>query len=562
MKKILFVVLILLTIPFITAKSGSMKLLAVSNLEENPRGSLADLYLEIKEGSGRVFIDSFPLSKLDTQISTRFAKEIACNFIEVDCSGYDFFYTIRANSNIVGGPSAGAAITVLTVSVLEDLPLNKKASITGTINTGGIIGPVGSVLPKIDSASKSGIKKILIPKYSQINNTNLTEYENEYNVDIVEISQLKDAIKVFTGKDYSNNGEVNLSSSYVETMREISIDLCERAEQMTEQNYEPEDNSTAQVLLQKGKLALDNNQHYSAASYCFGSGLNSRNKQFQDENLTYPQILSKIRSSINTVESFENITEKYPLKTLTDLETYMAVIDRTTEAKDRLHSALSELNKNNTEESLYELAYALERLNSAKSWAVFFGTPGREFNLNKKVLEESCLKKISEVEERIQYVNLYMPRSTEDAKESVKKSYIDYNEGNPELCLYKSSIAKAKIDLILNSMSINPDYVDDVIEDRLNIVKSLIAKQNQRGIFPIVAYSYYEYADTLKETDKYSALLYLEYALELSSLDIYFEKKAIKLPEISSEYFFIFVSGLLIGTVIGIMLVRKPKKKR
>jgi len=406
MKKILFVVLILLTIPFITAKSGSMKLLAVSNLEENPRGSLADLYLEIKEGSGRVFIDSFPLSKLDTQISTRFAKEIACNFIEVDCSGYDFFYTIRANSNIVGGPSAGAAITVLTVSVLEDLPLNKKASITGTINTGGIIGPVGSVLPKIDSASKSGIKKILIPKYSQINNTNLTEYENEYNVDIVEISQLKDAIKVFTGKDYSNNGEVNLSSSYVETMREISIDLCERAEQMTEQNYEPEDNSTAQVLLQKGKLALDNNQHYSAASYCFGSGLNSRNKQFQDENLTYPQILSKIRSSINTVESFENITEKYPLKTLTDLETYMAVIDRTTEAKDRLHSALSELNKNNTEESLYELAYALERLNSAKSWAVFFGTPGREFNLNKKVLEESCLKKISEVEERIQYVNL------------------------------------------------------------------------------------------------------------------------------------------------------------
>ena len=73
---------------------------------------------------------------------------------------YDFFYTIRANSNIVGGPSAGAAITVLTVSVLEDLPLNKKASITGTINTGGIIGPVGSVLPKIDSASKSGIKKI------------------------------------------------------------------------------------------------------------------------------------------------------------------------------------------------------------------------------------------------------------------------------------------------------------------------------------------------------------------------------------------------------------------
>lgn len=127
--------------------------------------------------------------------------------------------------------------------------------------------------------------------------------------------------------------------------------------------------------------------------------------------------------------------------------------------------------------------------------------------------------------------------------------------------MYTASIAKAKIDLILNSISIDPDFTEEVIEDRLRIVKSLIAKQTERGIFPIVAYSYYEYADSLKETDQYSALLYLEYALELGNLDIYFEKKQIKLPKIKQEYLPVFASGMLVGILLTMVLKRKKTKK-
>ena len=93
---------------------GHIGLLTVAESSDNStpeHGGVADLYLVIKKGTGRIFIDSFPLSKLDTQITTRFASEIACDFLDKDCSQYDFFYTIRANSAIVGGPSAGAAAT-------------------------------------------------------------------------------------------------------------------------------------------------------------------------------------------------------------------------------------------------------------------------------------------------------------------------------------------------------------------------------------------------------------------------------------------------------------------
>ena len=241
----------------------------------------------------------------------------------------------------------------------------------------------------------------------------------------------------------------------------------------------------------------------------------------------------------------------------------MVVNDRLTESKEHLTQALFHLAKNNTNTTIYELAYGIERLNSAYSWSVFFDKPGRSFEINKNILEESCLKKISEVEERIQYIELYLPTSTSDARQAVRKSYDDYNSGQPELCLYKASIAKAKVDVVLNNMAINIDKIDEVIEDRSQVVRSIIAKQNQKDIFPILAYSYYEYANSLKENDKYSALLYLEYALELGNLDIYFPKKNFALPRfVKTEYVILYFSGLITGIVVGIIILRIIQKNR
>ena len=52
-KKIMLLLVVLLLIPAAIANSGSMKLLAVSSADtDNPQGSIADLELEIREGSG------------------------------------------------------------------------------------------------------------------------------------------------------------------------------------------------------------------------------------------------------------------------------------------------------------------------------------------------------------------------------------------------------------------------------------------------------------------------------------------------------------------------------
>ena len=80
MKKLFLILLgILLLSGIVSAQRGHMTLLAVKDINGELIGSSADLYLEIESGRGRVFMETRPLTKLDTQFSTRFAKDIACD---------------------------------------------------------------------------------------------------------------------------------------------------------------------------------------------------------------------------------------------------------------------------------------------------------------------------------------------------------------------------------------------------------------------------------------------------------------------------------------------------
>ncbi|MCK5140193.1 MAG: hypothetical protein KAQ85_10160, partial [Thermodesulfovibrionia bacterium] len=104
------------------------------------------------------------------------------------------------------------------------------------------------------------------------------------------------------------------------------------------------------------------------------------------------------------------------------------------------------------------------------------------------------------------------------------------------------------------------------IDNKLKAATRVIVKAERKDTFPILGYSYYEYAANLKDTDKFSALLYAEYALELSNLDIYFkEKKNTKLQIPPLDILQITIGillGLLIGLFINLLNKKQPKKKK
>ena len=567
----LFMMLSLVLSPYVLAEHGHMKLLAVKETENGYEGGIADLYLEIKPGSGRVFLETFPLTRTDTQMSTRFAKAIACDALERDCDDMDFFYTITADSAIIAGPSAGSSIAILTVSMLENLDLNENYASTGTINPGGLIGPVGGLKAKIEAAKKAGLKKVFIPAGELIvkldNSTvDLKNLSKELGIEIVEISTLSETVKEFTGREIKQRYKnIDISDEYTSTMKSLAKDLCDRSNKLKAEsrkiNYSINVSilrDNAYNLTSRGREAFERQTFYSSASYCFGANVEYSTLLFLSKNLSKEGSAKEIDKVKHEIKDFNARVENQEKKTITDLEAYIVIKERLADAEESANQALEILNKtNNTDRIARTLAYASERINSANSWATFLGKNGKAFNLNKDVLKKSCQNKISEADERKQYVELYFPNTLDNVKKEIDRASSELEKGNYELCLSTASKAKADVDIVLSIFGVDAPQYKNIVDRKLEIVKNNIARQAAKGTFPILGYSYYEYANSLKDNDLFSALLYSEYALELGNLDIYFKESNGKKKNINIDKnsFGIFLAGVLVG-ILTVSFIR------
>jgi uncharacterized protein len=576
---ILLAVLIAAPGALAVTRNGHIMLLAVYQEGDTFKGSPADVALEIKDGTGRVFLETIPLSKVDTQISTRFAKEMACSFAEADCDRYDFFYTIKSTAGIVGGPSAGGAISALTVAMLKDLEVDQETAMTGTINSGELIGPVGSLKEKVEAAKEAGIKVVLVPgvqaQQKEDNITNIVEYGKEIGVEVVPVTTLGDAVSKLTGVKFEEiEKEVEVPDTYKKVMEDVAGKLCSRTEEMLSQidvfNLSDRKEipfgwvqlqTDANNLTEKGKKALEEGNFYSAASYCFGAGVKANTMLHDDKNLGEEEKAEEASELRKKVNDFDKATERRQKETITDLQTYMIVKERILEARQYL-----ETGKNDSA----TLSYVAERLNSAVVWSEFFSKGGEEYNLDSEALKSSCSEILGEVDERFQYLNLFFPGLLNDLRNNLLTAHKHYQDGNYALCVYLASRTKAEANIMVTMLGVKEEVVDELLKQKLKAAKRAVTKQIEKGTFPIIAYSYYEYATSLSSDNKYAALIYAEYALELSDIDIYFEKQkqeglnTDKIRQTLKEYIptAMFVWGLVLGYLFCWVVMRERRKTR
>ncbi|PIZ50551.1 hypothetical protein COY27_06740 [Candidatus Woesearchaeota archaeon CG_4_10_14_0_2_um_filter_33_13] len=565
-----------------------LKLLAVQESGELYIGSDADLFLELKEGSGRVFLDTYPLTKLDTQISTRFAKEIACNHFKLDCERYDFIYTIKSRSSIIGGPSAGAAVSALTTIAVMDLEYTEEIAITGTINSGGIIGPVGGVKEKLEAASKAGVKKVLIAKgNSKVkleeneSELNLIAYGNEnLSLEVVEVMDIDEIVYQLTGKKINQqNNTIVINPEYNEIMKGLQQALCQRTKQIKEEITQAKiqlNESIINISLEKENLsneAVKRKDYYSAASFCFSNNIILKEQYFSNKLPSIKEIDLQFSLLNQKLQTLNTKLDQEKIETIANLQTLMIVKERLNDVDEQIKEYAEDSQDNNTEGRYYTLAYAEERFFSALSWMQFFSMNGKKIEIDQEKLKSSCLNKISEAEERNQYVNLFLsPVITEQIKEKITLSRDSYENENYELCLIKASQAKAESNAILSSLGVDNETATEFINSKNIAVERVISNNNAEDVFPILGYSYYQYSNSLKE-QPYTALIYLEYALDMSDLSIYFpaEEKSI-INKITNRLqfnkdFVLLFEGFLAGILVAItgfmlkkMFFKKPQK--
>ncbi|MGV8151182.1 MAG: S16 family serine protease [Candidatus Woesearchaeota archaeon] len=175
-----------------------MPIVAVS--AEN--GTLSTATFSLTNGEGRVLFDSDPAIDTDMQnsiiISTAYAKEYSNNMF----NDKDIIIDFNTSNEVIGGVSAGAAITVGTIAVLEGKKINKSIVLTGAISPDGNIRRVGEIREKAIAARNAGYTLFLVPPgQSRFRNQNYTLQELLNNtIEIREVATIDDAMKIMTLK--------------------------------------------------------------------------------------------------------------------------------------------------------------------------------------------------------------------------------------------------------------------------------------------------------------------------------------------------------------------------
>ncbi|AKB35281.1 putative ATP-dependent protease [Methanosarcina siciliae C2J] len=129
-------------------------------------GTLLNISTETRSGKGRVLVQTTPLMGVVFQDAANTAVFVAQQETGVSLSGSDVIFSIASDQEIPGvdGSSAGALMTLLTISAINGTELNDSITLTGTIDDEGNVGKIGGVFEKATAAEAGGKTLFLLPR--------------------------------------------------------------------------------------------------------------------------------------------------------------------------------------------------------------------------------------------------------------------------------------------------------------------------------------------------------------------------------------------------------------
>lgn len=182
----------------------NMYLLAVGSYRGSYSGVATQLKVALIPGDGSVYLSIDPLSELDMQSSLKVASLVAGFISGFDLSNYSVLVRIHSGTPIVGGPSAGAALTTALLSLFTGSALNESVVVTGMIMPDTLVGPVGGIPEKLEAAASVGAKLMVIPAGQRVSVSlktgspvDVVEAGRRSGVVVVEASTIYDVLKYF-----------------------------------------------------------------------------------------------------------------------------------------------------------------------------------------------------------------------------------------------------------------------------------------------------------------------------------------------------------------------------
>ncbi len=493
---------------------GSMKIFAVSGLDSAME---ATLNIEIHPGTGKVLANIDSLVGNTTQESQKNAVNATDLVIGNTKTKFDYIFEINSGAYSIDGPSAGAAMALLMVSMFKDKDIANDISMTGTISQEGYVGDVGGIYQKAKRASEVGIKLFMMPAGNRdqvvtidgnVEKIDLIDYAyKNWGLKIVEVQNLTDVL----GYVSKNIDEINISSIPVVKqdifqpdrldysialypMRNITVGYVEDAEENLaiakanlNQSSLIKDKSIQENILaivESAENAINEAKIYSSNNYLYSAANNSFiaivNVTIVNEILNNPSMLSEsstvLDEKIKALDEKIKLTEKRStLCSLERLEWCIGARQRLTWAEQKL-IILQEGKTNEALTRVSDYSYALGWIKISNDFLDVGITDSKYKFIESSVFKAEAQKRIIDVENKL-ILSTPEVSNDPDLLRRLGAAKINYEKGWYVTSMYDSATSMA----IINTREENNAAFDasafqtkyDGLIDELRSVKEL-----------------------------------------------------------------------------------------
>lgn len=630
MKKILSILaLIILLLPFASAQcpeNGNTVILKAPAVSRTSSGELigvaTDFIITVAPGNGHVYVETWPLAEVDMQASARLAAQIAGKVLDVDMNKYDVFIQVKSDAPIIGGPSAGGTMTVGIIAALEGWEVRKDVMMTGMINPDGSIGPVGGILEKASAAYSVGSKLFLIPEGQRIQiiqtteqkqigpitqitskaeRVDVVEYARErWGLEVKEIKDIYDAVYYFTGKKIekpSVPANLNVDTSFLKTDAlndyDKTLSYYEQVENKlktsnmgyTTYSYLKEALNEAKSRLDEAKKALEDGRYYTTLSLDFQARITIRHVDWYLDIETDTDLENLLKNVDDEIKSTENTISNLTIRGISMLQAVAASEERLEQAKSLLKDAWSAYYDGNYWDAVSNAAFAYERIQTAKFWASLGERYAKGDVIERESLKETARDYLDNSRLIITYItSMFGEVNLQELINLMNEGEGYYQDGKYSAAIFSAMEARIQAEIILDTLGIdNETILMDKLQRMKEDAKVAIVQAQKEGIYPILSFSYYEFAQSYENQggldNIQTAMVFYQYAKETSTVFLettsspkIIEEPSITIPtqtttpqattsptqpEPTKSYISLIPFALLVGIVLGFIVGRK-----
>ncbi|MEM7813837.1 MAG: S16 family serine protease [Candidatus Aenigmatarchaeota archaeon] len=203
-------------VAIVQPRSASARIVGIS--AETGEGILGTATVELVPGRGRILISTNPFIEPDTQQSVGVAKAVAENFTGLSLETVDIIASFNLpdedlEGQVIGGPSAGAALALAIAAAAQNKSVRRDVAITGAILPNGKIGAVGGILEKARAAGKAGMALFIVP-HGQSETRYYEKTEERQTMNGFSILRISYVPRTLTLNDYTKQWNMTTVEAY------------------------------------------------------------------------------------------------------------------------------------------------------------------------------------------------------------------------------------------------------------------------------------------------------------------------------------------------------------